>query len=776
MAGAVAVLVIGVSLSATGALLLRSSGHREARRSFDSIAGNVATTLATQLRRDTDFVTTIRSVWTMQPNLGDSEFNQWYDTLDGRERQVGSIGTAIIQRVPASRLAAFETRRNADSSFGLLVGNPLRVPRSGRAYYCLVSAGTALLPLDGPTARLVQQDWCSPSTPLGASEHRILAGEVDSAGILSLSADGLGLPTMFLETAYYKRNAQTSTVTERRRAIAGWVVIGFDATDIISRSIGQNRTLAVALYHRNPGGGWAQMGTAGAPVPKGALKRDTYLSIEGDWRVSVSGTVPSSGLSMSTVSLLLFVSSSLVSVLVFLLLVVLGRSRERALGMVEEKTGQLRHQALHDALTGLPNRVLALDRAEQMLARARRTRRPIAALYIDVDGFKAVNDTFGHAAGDEVLRTVATRLAGATRDCDTAARLSGDEFLVLLETDSLEGGPQRVAQRLLDLLHDSCALGPHIGRRLSITASIGIAYGLDQPAEDLLSDADIALYVAKTTGKNRFVLFEPGMETEAQDRLRLELDMSEALEHDQLFLVYQPTFELATGRTVGVEALLRWRHPTRGVLLPDDFIAIADESGLIVPIGRWVLEQACRQAATWADCGYDLGMSVNVSARQLEDDLIGFVRSAVRASGIDPSRLTLEITESTLVGDARQSVRLLAAIKALGVRVAIDDFGSGYSSLAYLRQFPVDLLKIDRAFVEGVASSKQSAALTSTLVSLGKTLNLQTLAEGIEDPAQLQALRRQHCDQGQGFLFAHPLEPEAFEQFLIEHRGEALAS
>ncbi|MFL5829927.1 MAG: putative bifunctional diguanylate cyclase/phosphodiesterase [Solirubrobacteraceae bacterium] len=773
---AVAVLVIGVSLSATGALLLRSSGHREARRSFDATAGNVATTLATQLRRDTDFVTTIRSVWTMQPRLGDSEFNQWYDTLDGRERQVGSLGVAVVQRVPARRLTAFQARRNADAAFGLLVGKPARVAPRGRSHYCLISAGTAILPLDDPTARLVQQDWCSPDTKLGSTQGRMLSAEVDSGRILALSADGLGLPTMFLETAYYRRGVPISTVFERRRAIAGWVVIGFDATDIISRSIGANHTLAVALYHRNPGGGWTQIGTAGTPAAKGALQHATALAIEGDWRVSVSGTVPSSGLSMSTVSLLLFVSSSLVSVLVFLLLIVLGRSRERALGMVEEKTGQLRHQALHDALTGLPNRVLALDRAEQMLARARRTRKPIAALYVDIDGFKAVNDTFGHAAGDEVLRTVAGRVAAATRDCDTAARLSGDEFLVLVETDSLEGGPQVVAQRLLDLLQDSCDLGPHIGRQMSVTASIGIAYGLDQPAEDLLSDADVALYVAKTSGKNRYVLFEPGMETEAQDRLRLELDMSEALETEQLFLVYQPTFDLASGQAVGVEALLRWRHPTRGDLLPEDFITIAEESGLIVPIGRWVLERACRQAADWRDRGHDLVMSVNVSARQLEDDLIGYVRSAVRTSGIDPSRLTLEITESTLVGDARETVRLLAAIKALGVRIAIDDFGSGYSSLAYLRQFPVDLLKIDRAFVRGVASSKQSAALTNTLVSLGKTLELETLAEGIEDPSQLQALRRQRCDQGQGFLFAHPLEPVAFEQFLTDHRRQDLAS
>ena len=411
-----------------------------------------------------------------------------------------------------------------------------------------------------------------------------------------------------------------------------------------------------------------------------------------------------------------------------------------------------------------------------MLARARRTRTPVAALYVDVDGFKAVNDTFGHATGDEVLQRVATRLRAATREVDTAARLSGDEFLVLVDCDRLDGGAERVAQRLLALWRERCELETVPGRQLSITVSVGIAHGIDETAEELLAEADVGLYVAKTTGKNRYVVFEPGMETAAQDRLRLEMDLADALDQRELFLAYQPTIDLRTNRVVGVEALLRWRHPIRGVLLPERFMPIAEESGLIVEIGRWVLMQACRQMAAWHARGHELDVSVNVSPRQIGGELVADVRRALDSSGLQPRSLTLEITESMLVGDAGSTVRLLAAIKALGVRVAIDDFGSGYGSLACLRQFPVDLLKIDPSFVQGVTTSKESAALTNTLLRLGKTLRLQTLAEGIEDPAQLRALRRQRCDQGQGFLFAEPLEPADLEAFLEAQREEPLAS
>ena len=429
---------------------------------------------------------------------------------------------------------------------------------------------------------------------------------------------------------------------------------------------------------------------------------------------------------------------------------------------------QLRFQSLHDPLTGLPNRALVYDRAEQLLARARRQQVPAAALYVDIDGFKDVNDSFGHAAGDEMLKAVSTRLCNAVRESDTVGRLGGDEFVVLLDPSRIDASPELIAQRLLAVLHEPIELAEAGGRSLSITASIGIAYGQEASAEELLRDADLALYEAKAAGKNRSTVFESRMQTAVQDRLTLEMDLCDALEAHQFFLLYQPIFDLRSEGMTGIEALIRWRHPTRGIILPKNFIPVAEESGLIVEIGRWVLEEACRQASTWQGEGRPLGVSVNVSARQLEHDtLVDDVRDALHASGLDGGSLTLEITETALMRDSEAALERLRALKTLGVAIAIDDFGTGYSSLAYLRQFPVDALKIDRSFISGIAASKDSSnALIHTLVQLGKTLGMKTVGEGIEDRVQLRNLQREQCDLGQGLVFAGPLEARSIDELL----------
>jgi diguanylate cyclase (GGDEF)-like protein len=438
--------------------------------------------------------------------------------------------------------------------------------------------------------------------------------------------------------------------------------------------------------------------------------------------------------------------------------------------------GQLSHQSLHDALTGLPNRVLLFDRAEQMLTRARRQKTPAAALYVDIDGFKYVNDSFGHAAGDELLTVVSARLDRAVRESDTVGRLGGDEFAVLVEHSALDASPELVAERLLEVLRQPIELASAGGRSVSITASIGIAYGQQTSAEELLLDADLALYEAKRAGKDRFTVFESRMQRAVQDRLGLQMDLNEALTAGQFVLLYQPIFDLENERMTGIEALIRWHHPERGTIAPDRFIPIAEESGLIVSIGRWVLDTACRQAAAWHERGHALTISVNVSARQLEhDDLVEDVQKALHSSGLDPGSLILEITETALMRDPEAAAGRLRSLKALGVRIAIDDFGTGYSSLAYLRQFPVDALKIDRSFISGFAASRESSnALIHTLVQLGKTLGLDTLGEGIEDRLQLEHLQREDCEFGQGYLFARPLEADAVEEFLT--RSEATSA
>jgi len=441
--------------------------------------------------------------------------------------------------------------------------------------------------------------------------------------------------------------------------------------------------------------------------------------------------------------------------------------RQRTDEELARREEELAFMATHDALTGLPNRTLILDRVEQMLARCARSQAQIAVLFVDVDNFKAVNDTLGHAAGDQLLQGVAARLDGVVRGSDALGRLGGDEFVVVCEELSSEAGPELVAERLLEALRPSFKLGADEETHFTVSASIGIAVGGRTSAEELLRQADIAMYQAKWDGKNRYAVFESGMQDTIQERAELETDLRDALERNEFFLAYQPTFALSDMSTTGVEALIRWKHPVRGIIPPDEFIPLAEETGLITEIGKWVLQHACSQGAVWRNAGYALGMAVNVSASQLDSDqLIADIEGALSNSGLEPGALTIEITETTLMRNVEETARRLAGIKQLGVRIAIDDFGTGYSSLAHLQRFPVDALKIDRSFIAGLSENKESETLIHTLVQLGKALSIETLAEGIEEQQQLSLLRGEDCDSGQGFLFARPLDVAATETFM----------
>ena len=428
--------------------------------------------------------------------------------------------------------------------------------------------------------------------------------------------------------------------------------------------------------------------------------------------------------------------------------------------------GELRRQALRDPLTGLANRTLVLDRAQHMLVRARRTWRAVAALFIDLDNFKLINDSLGHAAGDELLRGVAERLRRAVRAADTLGRLGGDEFVVLLDRPGEEDAPELVAERIREVLGAPFEVAGH---PYTLQASIGIALRTVGSAEDLLRDADISMDRAKREGRNRVVVFQPQMQAVARARFELETDLRAAVASGALEVVYQPSVDLRDLRVTGMEALARWTHPERGPVSPAEFVPLAEEIGLIGELGRGVLRQACHTAAGWQARQHGLAVSVNVSGRQLDgDELVGHVREALQESGLPAACLVLEITESALMREAAVAARSMRALKALGVRIAIDDFGTGFSSLAYLRQFPADVLKIDRAFIRDVQNSAQAVAVVQTLVRLGKALNLEVVAEGVEVEAQLAALRRQQCDTAQGFLFARPLASEAVDGFLRE--------
>ncbi|HXA55568.1 MAG TPA: EAL domain-containing protein, partial [Solirubrobacteraceae bacterium] len=429
--------------------------------------------------------------------------------------------------------------------------------------------------------------------------------------------------------------------------------------------------------------------------------------------------------------------------------------------------------ATHDPLTDLPNRTLILDRVEQMLVRSRRNQTPVAALFIDLDNFKGINDTLGHGSGDRLLKAVAARLRNTIRETDALGRLGGDEFVVIAEGMSLAAGPELIAERLLEALAPPFRLDEPQATRLAVTASVGIAMGARESAEELLRDADIAMYRAKWDGKNRYVVFESKMSDAVQSRMELEMDLREALGREQFFLVYQPTFDLQRMAPTGVEALLRWNSPRRGVVQPDDFVPLLEETGLITEVGAWVLREACRQAAAWRAAGHAIGMSVNVSARQLDDDeFIAHADDALRSSGLEPQALTLEITETTIMRDTDSTVARLQELKELGVRVAIDDFGTGYSSLSHLQQFPVDALKIDRSFISRLTQSPEGDTLIRTLVQLGKAMSIETLAEGIERQHELSLLQDEECDSGQGFLFARPLDAATAEAFFATWHGD----
>jgi diguanylate cyclase (GGDEF)-like protein/PAS domain S-box-containing protein len=430
----------------------------------------------------------------------------------------------------------------------------------------------------------------------------------------------------------------------------------------------------------------------------------------------------------------------------------------------ERKTyeAQLRHQAFHDALTELPNRALLLDRLEHALTRAARRHDTLAVLLIDLDRFKVINDSLGHAAGDQLLVQVARRLRQCVRAEDTLARLGGDEFILLREELADSGDAVRVAERLAAALSAPFTIA---GQEVFVTASIGIAHNTPNhtAADDLLRDADSAMYRAKTGGKARYELFDPSMSAASHARLALETDLRRAIGPGacrEFVLHYQPIVKLASGQVAAVEALVRWQHPTRGLVSPAAFIPLAEETGLILPLGRWVLQRACQQARAWrlaAPGPQPCTVNVNLSARQfLEGDVAADVAAALAATGLPPACLTLEITESVLMAEVEVTQTKLGALTALGIRLAIDDFGTGYSSLAYLKRFPVETLKVDQTFVAGLGTNAEDTAIVAAVVTLARTLGLAVVAEGVTTAAQADQLRTLGCMFGQGAKFAMP--------------------
>jgi diguanylate cyclase (GGDEF)-like protein len=448
--------------------------------------------------------------------------------------------------------------------------------------------------------------------------------------------------------------------------------------------------------------------------------------------------------------------------------VILERGRlQHSLSQLTVLQEQLRHEASHDPLTGMANRLLFGSRVDQALAQAGQH---VGVLFIDIDDFKTVNDSLGHAAGDELLRAIADRIGQCLRPGDIAARLGGDEFAVLLIGIDAPATAVRIAERVIESLREPFIIA---AEEVLTHASIGIATAIDtvRDGQELLQNADLALYTAKSSGKSRYELFEPAMYAAVQRRHRLKADLYHAVESVEFELVYQPIVRVSTCSIVGAEALLRWRHPTRGTVLPDDFISLVEETGLITQVGEWVLRSACEEAHDWPEVAGEepVSVSVNVAVRQLrEPGYVENVRSVLRETGLDASRLILEVTEADIIYDTEPIIECLNALRLMGVRIALDDFGTGHSSLSRLRDFPVDLLKIDRSFTASLCGPTQSIGFAHSVFNFGVGLNLTVIAEGVETTECLRELGDLGCELAQGFLFGQPLSPLAMRR-LLEH-------
>ncbi len=746
--GATGLLVIVGTLAAIfGAKAVARSDAEKARLGFHLATAEIASTLKLAIQHEEDLVVSASAYATGNPNSSAADFDRWAESVHAMQRYPELLDIGLVTLVPTSHLRAFQAH---------MAANPLRplgpntllppetneiLPSGTRPYYCLAVAG---LTRSAKTYLPGALDYCALAPSLVAGRD---SGVPNYAPFMASGETMLGI-----ETPVYRGGGVPATPAARRATFRGWLGELLKPQVVLTRALEGHPTMAVSFHYDSAG---SHVAFKAGHTKAG--EEIANVNLHNGWTVQSFGPPIAYGVLSNWHALTMLIGGILLSLLFGTLGFVLGTGRRRALALVHEKTRELSHQALHDALTGLPNRALVLDRAEQMIARSSRQPGMLAgALFIDIDGFKHVNDNLGHAAGDELLKTIGQRLHSAVRERDTVGRLGGDEFVVLVDGADDEKTLDLLADRLTEVLREPVELDGG-GKRFAVTASIGVAFGQYSSPDALLRDADLALYAAKAAGKDRYALFDASMNEGAEGRMELEVDLSEALVREQFFLLYQPIFDLPSHGVIGVEALIRWEHPERGIVAPDRFIPLAEDTGMIVEIGRWVLAEACRQAGVWAAEGLELSIAVNVSAQQLgRKGFADDVRTALEKSAISPSLLTLELTETTLMRDVGAACEALKEIKKLGVRVAIDDFGTGYASLSQLQRMPVDILKIDRSFVAALNDGGQSRELLQAILGVGEALSLSVVAEGIEERRQMTMLEEMGCEMAQGFLMGRP--------------------
>jgi diguanylate cyclase (GGDEF)-like protein len=562
-----------------------------------------------------------------------------------------------------------------------------------------------------------------------------------------------------LQTPVYRGSVTPRSTVGRRAAFVGWLREVLVPAVVLKAALqGHPENVARLRYGTSASSAVFSSGTPAQDAQSSAS------NLHNGWTVRTFGPVASTSISDDGEALALLIAGFVISATLALLILSAGTGSAGRGAPARRPGPKTPHEDLYDELTGLPNHGLTLDLAERMVARAGRQSGMLAgALFIDIDWFKDVNEKLGEAAGDQLLSIVARRLENVVRQGDTVGRTGGDQFVVLVESEARNVRLDSLARRVMESLHKPVDL-EGFGPSFFLTASIGVAFGRYATPDELLRDAKLALDAAKEAGKDRYTLFNANMRSVIEGRGVLEADLNTALEERQFFLLYQPIYDLTSGQVVSLEALIRWRHPLRGVLQPSEFIPLAEETGLIVPIGRWVLEEACARTAAWNVAGNSVGVSAMVSANQLNRE--GFatdVRRALQQSGIDPSLLTLEIAESTVMLDLEAATARMQPIKALGVRIAIDDFGSGYAYRSDLQRMPLDFLKVDRSSLAASDDEDYRSWLLEAILHFGRDLSLTVIAKGVETYEQMTALQSMGCTLAQGYFMGDPTPANAVE-------------
>ena len=626
LVGAAVVVLVGCSASVVAASMVGLANGRQSRQAFGSTSAQIASALEVVLQHEQQLSLGAGAFVIGNPHATQAEFLQWTDAIHAFTQYPELLDIAEVTLVPAAQLPAFAAQEVADPSGPLSADGSFQPSPAGiRPYYCF--------------ATVSQYRGSDVSYPAGIDYCQSALGPAllvtrDSGRSAYLPFGSGPVPTLAVGTAIYRGGVDPPTVAARRAALIGWTGTQIRSGVVLDAALRGHPGMALAFRY---GQGAHAVTLRAGTAPAGA--ESTTVDLHNGWRVEVSGTVTPGRLLANRDSLALLSAGLVLSLLLGLLVFVLGTGRARAVDLVRQRTEQLRFQAFHDPLTGLANRTLILDRAGQMLARSRRDRTQVAVLFLDLDNFKAVNDTLGHRAGDQLLEAVGSRLEGSLRAGDTVGRLGGDEFVVLVDGPTLASGVGVVAHRMLALFDTPFDIAAS-DVPYPVTASIGIAEDDGGSADDLLRDADVALRRAKEAGKERALVFNSSMQLAVEERRTLERDLRTALQDDQFFLQYQPVFDLTSGVVTGVEALLRWRHPDRGVVQPDDFIPVLEANGQIIPVGRWVLETACRQGARWLGQGYRIDLSVNLSGRQVErEQLVDEVRRRSGRQRAGPGRV-----------------------------------------------------------------------------------------------------------------------------------------